>query len=125
LIIFFFTIVTELESYIHKLIAGDFPRLSDINTNYNDYSTFERHASAQSTPYFQNEPVFDRLCGRPGTSMYSQTTLMSTPCNMQSQLSEHTLSATDDNLARRFTDRTPGNFGTCLTYKILSCCLEI
>ncbi|XP_060568181.1 centrosomal protein of 192 kDa-like isoform X2 [Ruditapes philippinarum] len=93
--------------------AGDFPRLSDINTNYNDYSTFERHASAQSTPYFQNEPVFDRLCGRPGTSMYSQTTLMSTPCNMQSQLSEHNLSATDDNLARRFTDRTPAPAFLC------------
>lgn len=86
-------------------IAGDLARLSEIHTNYGDYSSFKRQPSAQSTPYPNTAPVFDRLTGG---SIYAQTSLMATPCSMQSQLSTGMLSATDGNLVKHLPDRTPG-----------------
>ncbi|XP_053402304.1 uncharacterized protein LOC123548511 isoform X2 [Mercenaria mercenaria] len=94
-------------------LGGDLPRLSDIHSNYSDYSAFKRQASAQSTPYPQGGPMFERLCGLGGGSMYSQTTLMATPSGMQSQLSTGALSATDGNLARHLPDRTPAPATLC------------
>lgn len=62
------------------------------------------------------------MYGQGGTSMYGQTTLMSTPCSMQSQLSQHTMSATDGNLAKHFPDRTPGKY---IFFTLVFCVVDL